>query len=521
MLDSEGDRSRHLTLRVSCRREEKLAHAKDSSSEELETILDGLRLEIGASERWEAGSEAASETESEAASREELEEVSRAGSRAERETALEEQSETQPGAATTTAFEAHTRVDDSNMQPRLIYDEKEGVYVELFPDPRAGAPINDTIVSPPDVNAYMAAAGNLGNPFHFDTLELLMTTSLTAGGRDEHLQSHLYVGRTPWETNRAMMEDLDQLPHGPGWSAYELRSQENEHSIKRSYLLTWNIVEVVADVMANPAFNGLMDFAPERRYTAGDCSNRVYGNASSARWWWRTQCRIPDKSATIIPLIIASDRTRLSSMSGGQEGYPLYVSLASIDKSVRRQTTSGATVLVAYLPVEDFENVANAEERARLKNDLTHRAMEVIVEPLRKASKEGVEMVCPDGRTHRCYPIVAGNIADWPEHCMMACTADNRCPKCVQAAKGRGAYPAQARQRTNRETLEALARYFENEAPRELEPLGLKPWWPWWANLLYVDFAAAVMPDVLHQLHQGMVKTHVVRWVRELVGKRR
>ncbi|KAG9088221.1 hypothetical protein FRC06_002164, partial [Ceratobasidium sp. 370] len=223
---------------------------------------------MGASGLWEAESEAVSVAESEAASRAEPKTVS--------------------GEVTTAVSEAHTRVDDSNMRPRLFYN-KEGVYVEPFPDPRAGTPINDMVVSPPDLDTYMAAAGNLGNPFHFDTLELLMMTDLTAGGRDEHLQSHIYTGRTPWETNTAMMDDLDKLPHGPHWSAYKLQSQENERSIRRSYLFTRNIVEVVADVMVKLAFNGLMDFAPERRYTTEDCSNWVYGNTSSARWWWRTQ----------------------------------------------------------------------------------------------------------------------------------------------------------------------------------------------------------------------------------------
>ncbi|KAG8737219.1 hypothetical protein FRC10_008451 [Ceratobasidium sp. 414] len=502
LLKSEGDRSRHLTLRASCRREEeRLARTEYSFSEELASILEELRLDMGVGGQSEAESEA----------------ESKAGADAEAE----------PGAQPEVEPEARTRpegcppVGPPKARPGLFYNEREGVYVEPFPDPRAGAPINDTVASLPDLDAYMAAAGDLGKPLHFDTLELLMTTGLTAGGRDQHLKSHLYIGRTPWPTNKAMMDNLDKLPHGPGWGAYELQSKVNEHSTKRSYLLTRDVVGVVGDIMANPGFNGLMHFAAERHYTTEDCSNRVYGNPWTANWWWRTQYRIPDKSATIIPLIIASDRTRLSSMSGGQEGYPVYVSVANIDKSVRRQTSSGATVLLAYLPVEDFENVTDAQERARLKNELTHRAMEKIMEPLRKASKEGVEMLCADGRFRRGYPIVAGVVGDWPEQCMMGCTAENRCPKCVQPATGRGAYPAQARPRTNHETLEALSRYFKHKNLHELEALGLKPWWPWWANLPYVDFAAALMPDVLHQLHQGMVKTHVVRWVRELVGKRR
>ncbi|KAG9080938.1 hypothetical protein FRC06_005982 [Ceratobasidium sp. 370] len=73
----------------------------------------------------------------------------------------------------------------------LFFDVKERVYVEQFPNPWAGTPINDNVVRAPDIDEYMAAAGNLGNPEHFATAELLLTTGLTAAGRDTHLRSHL------------------------------------------------------------------------------------------------------------------------------------------------------------------------------------------------------------------------------------------------------------------------------------------------------------------------------------------
>jgi hypothetical protein len=76
----------------------------------------------------------------------------------------------------------------------LEYDAKRQVFVERFPDPRAGAPINDAVVAPLDLQSYMANSGNLGNPDHFDTAELLMTTGLTNGGRDAHLKSRLVSG---------------------------------------------------------------------------------------------------------------------------------------------------------------------------------------------------------------------------------------------------------------------------------------------------------------------------------------
>ncbi|KAG9106332.1 hypothetical protein FRC07_008867 [Ceratobasidium sp. 392] len=403
----------------------------------------------------------------------------------------------------------------------LPYDKKERVFVQRFPDSRAGAPINTATASIPNLDQYMAAAGNLGNPFHFDTAELLMTTGLTASGREEHLQSHLYVGKTPWDTNKKLMTDIDKLPHGPGWKIYEIQNKDGPHRIKKSYLFCRDIVEVVKEIMANPAFMEYMRYAPEQHYRTSNGQTRVYGNVWTGNWWWNLQMRIPDKFATIIPLIITADRTKLSTMSGGQEAYPVYITVANIDKALRRKTSSQATVLLGYLPVDEFEHASSAEEKERLKNQLTHQAMGILTEPLRKAGEQGVEMLCADGRFRRGYPIVAGMVGDWPKQCMMACTNQFACPRCVQAYKGRGDYPLRARPRTDDETLEALCRYFENKDLGELEDLHLKPWWPWWANLPYVNFANAIMPDVLHQLHQGMIKSHVVRWTRWCVGKPR
>ncbi|KAG8725993.1 hypothetical protein FRC10_007571, partial [Ceratobasidium sp. 414] len=402
---------------------------------------------------------------------------------------------------------------------RLFFDAKEQAYVELFPNPRAGMPINDNAVRAPDLDAYMAAAGNLGDPKHFATCELLMTTGLTALGRDLHLLSHLYIDRVPWKTNKMLMDDVDKLPTGPGWRTYELGTLVPGHRVYKSYLFTRNIVEVVCDIMADRGFDGRTEYTPKRYYLDEDRTCRVYGNVWSGDWWWRMQLRIPDESATIIPLIIASDKTSLSNMAGGQQAYPVYVTVGNIEKSVRRETSSKATELVAYLPVDDFEHVESAAEQSRLRHTLTHRAMEKVVEPLRMASKEGVTMLCPDGRFRRGYPIVAGSVGDFKEQCVNACVKESGCPKCWKKYAGRGDN-TQAPPRTTRETLEAISRYFEGGTLSELGKLGLKPWWPWWANLPYVEFHGAVMPDLLHQLYQGMIKTHLIPWLKKKIGKR-
>ncbi|KAG9074491.1 hypothetical protein FS749_013948 [Ceratobasidium sp. UAMH 11750] len=204
-------------------------------------------------------------------------------------------------------------------------------------------------------------------------------------------------------------------------------------------------------------------------------------------------------------------------MAGGQQAYPLYVTVANTKKAVRRETSRNATALVAYLPVDDFDHAPSEGEKTRLKHTLTHRAMDKIMEPLHKASKEGVEMLCADGRFRRGYPIVAGVTEDWKEQCVNACVMESRCTRCKKR-EGRGDNTL-APPRSGRETLEALSKYFNGGTRIALKRLGLNPWWPWWANLPYVDFHACLMPDLLHQLYQGMIKTHLMSWVAFVLGK--
>lgn len=123
---------------------------------------------------------------------------------------------------------------------------------------------------------------------------------------------------------------------------------------------------------------------------------------------------------TLAPLIAASDRTTVAMLLNGQQSYPVYVSIGNIAKGTRRKTSEHATVLLGYLPVEQFKHVKNPKERAKLKAELLHRSMEALMAPLKTASRDGVEMWCADGRLRRVYPMVAAFVGDWPEQNDMA-----------------------------------------------------------------------------------------------------
>ncbi|EUC58991.1 hypothetical protein RSOL_289920 [Rhizoctonia solani AG-3 Rhs1AP] len=321
-----------------------------------------------------------------------------------------------------------------------------------------------------------------------------------------------------------MLGDLDKLPHGPNWEMYEIEIKQADGKFRVEYLFGCNIIEVIQSLIGDWTFRDELRYSPTRVWTTKNRKERVFGEAWTGNWWWRIQARftimmIPDKFATIVPLIIATDKTQLSVMCGGQEAYPVYLTIGNIPKSVRRKIGRHATVLLGYLPVDEFTEVADPDERARLKHQLTHDALGLLLEPLRRAAKEGVVMTCADGRQRRIYPIPAAFEGDWPEQCGMACAEEGGCPVCEQVYDQRSNYPNLAPRRDPNDTITALRAYFANkEDPGELKPLRLKPWWPWWASMPFVNFHASIMPDLLHQLYQGMLKTHVITWSKKVIG---
>ncbi|EUC56496.1 hypothetical protein RSOL_181130 [Rhizoctonia solani AG-3 Rhs1AP] len=400
----------------------------------------------------------------------------------------------------------------------ILTETHPNMYIEQFLNPLAGTPINDIIAPPLDLHAYIQSTGSLSDRKHFETLEILMTIGLTNKGRDRLLKSEMYMGRTPWPNCKKMLKDLDRLPHGPKWMMYEIEIREKNGGIRTEYLFGCNIIDLVRSLIGDTAFKDDLRYAPVRLWAAKDRKMRIYGEAWTGNWWWRMQMKLLDPSATIVPLIIATDRTRHSTMCGGQQAYPVYVTIGNLPKSIRRKVNRHAAILLGYLPVDDFKDVANLDERARLKNKLTHDAMAILMEPLKQAAKEGVVMTCADGRQRRVYPIPAAFEGDWPEQCAMASAEESGCPMCEQDYDHRAEYPNDAPHRNPNDTLAALRAYMESKDAGDLKPMGLKPWWPWWAGIPHFNFHTSIMPDLLHQLYQGMIKTHAIAWSKKVVG---
>jgi hypothetical protein len=147
--------------------------------------------------------------------------------------------------------------------------------------------------------------------------------------------------------------------------------------------------------------------------------------------------------------------------------------------------------------------------------------MKTILTPLEKAGREGVEMECGDGFVRNCYPILAAYIADNPEQTMIASCRRNRCYRCTVSRDKRGDLPDDPTSARNpQNTADALEAQSFGHTTSLFDSEGLKPFGkPFWADLPHCNIFTCLTPDILHQLHKGVFKDHLLEWCVKLVTR--
>ena len=174
---------------------------------------------------------------------------------------------------------------------------------------------------------------------------------------------------------------------------------------------------------------------------------------------------------------------------------------------------------MGYLPVAKLDCFSKGI-RSLQGYRLFHHCMEMILEGLVKVGTEGIEMVCADGWIRRVFVILAAYVADYPEQCLVACCMENRCPGCTVKPTDRG-NPDKYRCRYMEETLELLKKHQSGRDPPQFEKIGLRAVYnPFWAQLPHCNIFRCFTPDILHQLHKGIFKDHLVSWCTQIMGEK-
>ncbi|KAI0668004.1 hypothetical protein C8Q78DRAFT_1071683 [Trametes maxima] len=254
--------------------------------------------------------------------------------------------------------------------------------------------------------------------------------------------------------------------------------------------------------MGNPSFCDSLRYTPERQYADAEGKTRIFSNMMTGNWWWDVQMKVPE-GATVAPIILASDKTTLSCMSGDKSAWPVYLTIGNIDKEVRRKPSAHATVLLGYLPVAKLD--CFSEKRRSLEGyRLFHKCMRTLMEPLFEAGTTGVLMTCADGQVRHVYPILAAYIADHPEQALVAACHENYCPKCPVEPNKRGE-PVYSCLKDPERVTAVLRKVSEGgEKPPEFSDWGLRAVEPFWDGLPHADIFR-------------VFKDHLVSWATKAI----
>ncbi|KZP10902.1 hypothetical protein FIBSPDRAFT_757434 [Athelia psychrophila] len=347
----------------------------------------------------------------------------------------------------------------------------------------------------------------------------------TQKARDRYLKLNITKNRTKtsYESNYLLNKKVDAIPAGPGWTC-EIVKMQGDHTelsnipmVEELELWRRDPVEVIHDLIGNPAFRESMAYEPEQVYADAMGETRIYDEMWTGEWWWKMQGLLP-AGATIAPVILASDKTHLTDFGGDKSAWPVYLTIGNISKDIRCQPSSHATVLIGYLPVSKF-SAFEPPSRQYARYDAFHHCMSLLLEPLIAAGKHGVDMICADGNIRRVFPILAAYIADYPEQCLVACCMENRCPRCVVPPTKRGEFTTH-RARDPSATMHTLHHHQNGEDPHLYEDEGLRHiYYPFWADLPHTNIFECFSPDILHQLHKGVFKDHLVPWISAIISE--
>lgn len=223
-----------------------------------------------------------------------------------------------------------------------------------------------------------------------------------------------------------------------------------------------------------------------------------------------------------MPYLFASDKATLTSHTGSQLVYPVYMSTGIIPKALRSKSSLGAWVPIAYLPVSDFTDPKAIQ--TTLKARFFHQCMRVVTKSLRKPGHEGAKMADSAGNVRLCYPQLASWICDYPEQTLITCSPANASPITTAGGANLGD-PLPHPPRTFQHQMDLIRELRDSVDPRNVaayqkaaKAKGLsgvdRPLWEFLAGYSPERMA----PDLLHGVYR-FNRDHLLQWVIRLLGQ--
>ncbi|KAH6886621.1 hypothetical protein BKA70DRAFT_1377252 [Coprinopsis sp. MPI-PUGE-AT-0042] len=311
-----------------------------------------------------------------------------------------------------------------------------------------------------------SAAWPFRSPEEFQFADFLYVKSeMPAGGVDTltHLLATLYKDQPPpFASARELYALIDSIKDGHvPWDSFSVWFRDP--------------LTVLEEQMANPEFNGKIDFAPKRLFRN---NKRQYTDLMSGNWAWN-QADILAKDednhgAMFAPVVLGSDKTTVSAASNLQ--------------SSARRAQIGSVALIGFLAIPHILPLSAHMSKP-------------------KVTKFG------DGCYRRVIYGIGPYIADYPEQALLACIVQGWCPKCTAPSDNldEDALRYQHVPRSHEHTDKTCNAFSLQQLWDDYGIVG--DLIPFTVHFPRADIHELITPDLLHQLIKGTFKDHLVDWI--------
>jgi hypothetical protein len=133
-----------------------------------------------------------------------------------------------------------------------------------------------------------------------------------------------------------------------------------------------DVVEVARQLLHRRDLRELIAMYGVKRKSAGTDGKRIWAECWQSRRWWRMQDELEasGKTGNILAVIVGSDATQLTTMTGSHKAHPVYISFGNFPKTVRQKSTSETVVCVGLIPImrgTDVERKTKEFRAAKLR----------------------------------------------------------------------------------------------------------------------------------------------------------
>jgi hypothetical protein len=183
--------------------------------------------------------------------------------------------------------------------------------------------------------------------------------------------------------------------------------------------------------------------------------------------------------------------------------------------------------MIAFLPVPPKHSFKGPGKTQALKQqqdynrEVLRSIFELIFTRLDEVSEHGRHMLCSDGYTRLCFPVICAWTADYSENINLHSIQSGHCHVCEAPKASFGSAASSPAPRRNfadyflklitatntdvaRSTRDAARQYLDDRGVRQTEGV-------FWA-LKSLDWVSLLVPDVLHTIYLGILK-HLMDWV--------